>query len=130
MGVSTPRSLFYAAFIKFNGEVLCLRGGHEHKGFKISQLKFGFEDDREFIEYTENGSKNCSGSYKDESGNKIVKHFGERCISVPDNILQYKTSFWFQVITELAYVRANALDTLSIVKVSPKCVDVRWGYDT
>ena len=37
-----------------------------------------------FLEYTENGSKNRSGSYKDKSGNKIVRHFadsslGDRC---------------------------------------------------
>ena len=43
----------------------------------ISQFKFGFEDDREFIEYTENGSKNLSGSYKDKSGNKTVKNFAD-----------------------------------------------------
>ena len=60
-----------------NGKVLCPRGGREHKALKISQFKFGFKDDREFIEYTENGSKNLSGSYKDKSGNKIVKHFAD-----------------------------------------------------
>ena len=83
LGVSTPRSLFYAVFF-MNGKVLCLRGGRKHKALKISRFKFGFEDDREFIKYTVNGSKNRSGSCKDKSGNKIVKHFadsslGERC---------------------------------------------------
>ena len=67
-----------------NGKVLCLRGGREHKALKISQFKFGFEGGKEFLEYTENGSKNRSGSYKDKSGNKILKHFadsslGEKC---------------------------------------------------
>jgi hypothetical protein len=50
----------------------------------VHSVKFGFEDDREFIEYTENGSKNRSGSYKDKYGNKIVRQFAdsslrERC---------------------------------------------------
>ena len=81
LGTNTPRSLFNAVFF-MNGKVLCLRGGREHK--KISQFKFGFEGGKEFLEYTENGSKNRSGSYKDKSGNKIVKHFaesslGEKC---------------------------------------------------
>ena len=53
-----------------NGKVLCLRGGREHKALKISQFKFGFEDGKEFLEYTENCSKNRSGSYKDKSGSE------------------------------------------------------------
>ena len=60
-----------------NGKVLCLRGGCEHKALEISQFKFGFEDGKEFLECTENGSKNRSGSYKDKSGNKIVRHFAD-----------------------------------------------------
>ena len=76
MGTRTPRSLFSAVFF-MNGKVLCLRGGREHKALKISQFKFGTEDGKEFLEYTENGSKNRSGSYKDKSGNKIVRQLAQ-----------------------------------------------------
>ena len=83
LGIASPKSLFNAMFF-MNGKVLCLRGSREHKGLKISQFTFGREGDREFVVYTENGSKNRSGSYKDKAGNKIIKHFcdrslGERC---------------------------------------------------
>lgn len=39
LGATTPRSLFYAVFF-MNGNVLCLRGGCEHK----AQLKLGSEE--------------------------------------------------------------------------------------
>ena len=52
---------------------------------KLSQFQFGTERIFEFVVYTENGSKNRSGSYKDRSEAKVVKHFankrlGERCV--------------------------------------------------
>ena len=55
---------------------------------KLSQFQFGSETSAgmvEFVVYTENGSKNRSGSYKDRSEAKEVKHFankllGERCV--------------------------------------------------
>ena len=83
LGVASPRSLFNTVFF-MNGKVLCLRGGREHKDLKLSQFTFGKEGDREFVVYTENGSKNRCGSYKDKAGNKIIKHFsdcsfGDKC---------------------------------------------------
>lgn len=58
-----------------NGKNLCLRGGHEHYNLKLSQFQFGYEviEDnlRDYVVYTENGSKNRSGSYKDKTPNKI-----------------------------------------------------------
>ena len=66
------------------GKALCLRGGREHKALKLSQFPFGFVKRCEYVEYTEHGSKNRSGSYKDKADNKVVRHFsdpslGERC---------------------------------------------------
>ena len=67
------------------GKTFCLRGGREHEMLKLSQFQFGTERMFEFVVYTENGSKNRSGSYKDCSEAKVVKHFanktlGERCV--------------------------------------------------
>jgi len=65
--------------------MLCLRGGKEHKELKFSQFSFGEDSSGSFVVYTENGSKNRSGSYKEKAGdNKVVKHYanaelGERC---------------------------------------------------
>ena len=70
-------------FFFMNGKVLCLRG-RAHKDLKLSQFSFEKEGDREFLVYTENGSKNRCGSYKDKAENKIMKHFsdsslGDKC---------------------------------------------------
>ena len=54
-----------------NGKNLCLHGGREHHELKLCQFEFG--DD--YVEYTENGSKNRSGSYKDKRQNKVVRHY-------------------------------------------------------
>ena len=47
---------------------------------KLSHFKFGSEEIKgekeEFVVYTENGSKNHSGSYK--SDNKVVTHYANR----------------------------------------------------
>ena len=43
---------------------MCLRGGREHKALKLSQFMFGVDEGGDYIVYTENGSKNRSGSYK------------------------------------------------------------------
>ena len=79
MGVDDPRALANAVFF-VNGKNLCLRGGCEDHQLKRSQ--FQFEDD--YVEYTENGSKNRSGSYKDKRENKVIAHYvdpslNERC---------------------------------------------------
>ncbi len=87
LDVKTPHSLANAVFFG-NGKNLCLRGGREHYSLKLSQFKFVCEEvrgeEREYVVYTENGSKNRSGSCKDKTPNKVVRHFaepdlGERC---------------------------------------------------
>ena len=83
MGTKTPKSLFNAVSL-MNGKILCLRGGREHKDLKVAQLTFGEDSGGEFVVYTENGSKNRSGSYKNSGDNKIVKQYavpelGEKC---------------------------------------------------
>ena len=82
-GDKTPKSLFNAVFV-MNGNILCLRGGREHKDLKVAQLTFGEDSGGEFVVYTENGSKNRSGLYKNAGDNKIVKQYavselGEKC---------------------------------------------------
>ena len=74
MGTKIPKSLFNAVFF-MNGKILCLRGGREHKDLKLAQLTFGQDSRGEFVVYTENGSKNRSGSYKNPADNKIVKQY-------------------------------------------------------
>ncbi len=65
-----------------NGKVLCLRGGTEHKLLKINQFSFGFDDGVEHVTYTENGSKNRSGSYKDSAdNNKIIKQYADQSLN-------------------------------------------------
>ena len=67
---------FWTTIRLFFGKVLCLRGGHEHKSLKISQFNFGSDQGGDFVVYTENGSRNRSGTYKDKAGdNKVVKHY-------------------------------------------------------
>ena len=60
VGVSTPESLFRAVFF-YNGKNFCLRGGKEHRALKISQI-VRHKDPNHYV-YTENGSKNRSGSF-------------------------------------------------------------------
>ena len=84
IGVHNPKALLNAVFF-LNRKVLCLRGGREHKSLKVSQFTFGSNEGGEYVLYTENGSKNRSGTYKDNaSQNKVVKHYsnealGEKC---------------------------------------------------
>lgn len=89
LGVDSPRALLNAVFFTV-GKTFCLRGGREHEMLKLKQFKFGTEGSAcaerkvDFVVYTENGSKNRSGSYKDRGEAKEVKHFanerlGERC---------------------------------------------------
>ena len=87
LGVESPKTLLNAIFY-MNGKVLCLRGGCEHKSLKISQFNFDSDRGGDFVVYTENGSKNHSGTYKEKAGdNKLVKHYantqlGNRCYVV------------------------------------------------
>ena len=84
VGLHTPKALLNLVFF-VNGKMLCLRGGKEHKDLKFSQFSFGEDSGGEYVVYTENGSKNRSGSYKDKAcENKVVKHYadselGEHC---------------------------------------------------
>ena len=82
--LSTPQALLNATFC-LNGKTMCLRGGHEHKVLKLSQFTFGTDEGGDYVVYTENSSKNRSGSYKDKpDDNKVIKHYadstlGEKC---------------------------------------------------
>ena len=84
LGVGTPSSLLRAIFF-MNGKALCLRGGREDRMLKLSQFSIHSDEYGEFVVYSENGSKNRSGSYKDRAdNNKIIKHYadaslGEKC---------------------------------------------------
>jgi hypothetical protein len=59
LGLDTPESLLRALFFS-NGKSLCLRGGKEHRALKISQI-VRHHDPPHYV-YTENGSKNRTGS--------------------------------------------------------------------
>ena len=68
LGIDSPAALLNAVFYG-KGKVLCLRGGREHWGLKLSQFEFGDEKDANgevtsYVVYSENGSKNRSGSTK------------------------------------------------------------------
>ena len=82
LGVDTPESLLRAVFY-YNGKSLCLRGGKEHRSLKISQIVRQGDPPR--YVYTENGSKNKSGGFKQmRVANKVVPVFpcpgaGVRC---------------------------------------------------
>ncbi len=56
MSVNNPRGLLRAVFY-YNGKNFCLRGGEEHRGLKLSQLK----RTKTGYTYTENASKNRAG---------------------------------------------------------------------
>ena len=53
----TPVSLLNSVFF-YNGINFTSRGGEEHRSLSLSQIKFGQEDDMEYVEYTKNSSKN------------------------------------------------------------------------
>lgn len=69
LGTHSPSALLNAVFY-YNGLHFVLRGGAEHRGLRISQLKFRSIPDpdlpgqmTECIEYTEHGSKNRPGGH-------------------------------------------------------------------
>ena len=75
VGAHSTKALLNAVFY-MNGKVLCLRGGQEHKNLKLSQFSFGSDHGGDYVVYTENRSKNRSGSYKEKpEQNKVVKHY-------------------------------------------------------
>ena len=59
MDVNTPTGLQNAAFFAV-GKIFCLRGGQEHRGLQLSQLK---RNELKHV-YYENVSKNRNGSFK------------------------------------------------------------------
>ena len=81
---SNPQSLLNAIFF-YNGMNFVLRGGEEHRSLTISQLQFGAEKKREYVIYTEFGSKNRPGGKKQLNlDNKSVRQYaqpdlGEQC---------------------------------------------------
>lgn len=52
--------------------------GQEYHLLKISLLVFGKVGEvLEYVTYTEHGSKNRSGSYKEKRDNKVITHYGD-----------------------------------------------------
>ena len=80
MDTKTPIGLQNAAFFVV-GKMFCLRGGQEHRGLRLSQLK---RFDNKYV-YYENTSKNRNGTFKQlRVKNKVVPlhpcpEAGERC---------------------------------------------------
>ena len=122
MGLLTPGALLNATFY-LNGKTLCLRGGREHKLLKLSQFTFGTDEGGDYVVYTENGSKNRSGSYKDKpDDNKVVKHYadptlGEKCYylvlklyfsKLPPNVLRDPDAVFYWKAKERVPFDSNA----------------------
>ena len=89
MSTNTPIGLQNATFFVV-GKMFCLRGGQEHRGLQLSQLK-RFED--KYV-YYENTSKNRNGSFKQlRVKSKVVPLYptpdaGERCpVSILDKYI-------------------------------------------
>ena len=91
IGLHSPLALLFAVFY-YNGLNFVLRGGQEHREFKISQLEFRTVSDPdapgkdiECVRYTEHGSKNRPGGrHQLNLENKVVVQYaqldrGERC---------------------------------------------------
>ena len=82
LGTQSPKALLAAVFYS-NGKNFCLRGDSEHRRLKLSQFK-RLHNPEKYV-YTENGSKNHSGSLSERTvPNKSVPIFacrdaGDRC---------------------------------------------------
>ena len=81
LGSSDPESLLNAVFF-YNGINFTLRGGEEHRSLSLSQISFGQEEGKEgvveFVEYTENSSKNRPGGNKQLNlENKVVRFYSQ-----------------------------------------------------
>ena len=100
-----------------------IRGGREHKLLKLSQFTFGTDEGGDYVVYTENGSKNRSGSYKDKpDDNKVVKHYadptlGEKCYhlvlklyfsKLPPNVLRDPDAVFYWKAKERVPFDSNA----------------------
>ena len=77
LGSSNPDALLKSVFF-YNGLNFTLRGGEEHRSLSLSQIKFGEEDNTEYMEYTENSSKNRPGGNKQLNlENKVVCFYSQ-----------------------------------------------------
>ena len=80
IGDHSPLALVRAVFY-LNGRNFCLRGGCEHRGLKMSQLK----REKDHWKYIENGSKNFRSGVADlRRENKVVRQYespsiGKQC---------------------------------------------------
>ena len=85
MGSDTPHALQNSVFY-LCGIYLCLRGGDEHRELKITQFVIQEVDNPhnpsekiKRLTYTENGSKNRSGSmHQVHLENKVVNHYANK----------------------------------------------------
>ena len=92
---------------------------------KVSQFTFGSDEGGEYVLYTENGSKNRSGTYKDNAGqNKVVKHYsnealGKKC---------YIFVLWFYLKKLPPKIVKDSSSTFywKPKDVTPMCDEVPW----
>ena len=89
LGLDNPTALQNAAFFTV-GKMLCLRGGIEHRGLKLSQFQRRSQPDH--YVYVENVSKNRNGSFKQlHVKSKTVPIYAcpEAGVKCPVNILDF-----------------------------------------
>ena len=68
-----------------------MRGGEEHRSLSLSQIKFGEEDITEYMEYTENSSKNRPGGNKQLNlENKLVCFYSQPSLGECCHVLLLK----------------------------------------
>ncbi len=138
MGVESPRALANAVFFE-NGKNLCLCGGSEHHRLKLSRFQFGSD----YVEYTENGSNNRPGSYKDKRENKVVRYYadsslGERCYvsllklhfsKLPDDVLRNSANLFYlqpkeeKPLSPLSWFKRQTHDRNSLNSVVKKACE-------
>ena len=97
LGFDSPNILLNTIFF-YNGKVLILRGGREHRELKLSQFYFGNENGKAYVQFAETGSKNRSGSYKGKTCNKVIRHYAD--LSLGNKCYHYILSFYFQKIPQ------------------------------
>ena len=122
LGVTSPTALLNAVFF-MNGKILCLRG-REHKTLKVSQFTFGIDEGGEYVVYTESGSKNRSGSYKDNGDNKVVKHYGDPGLG--ERCYFFVLKFYLSKLTPKVLDDPNAVFYWKAKEKTPLDSDVPW----
>ena len=73
----TAQKCYGIQFFFYNSKVLILRGGREHRKLRLSQFCFGNENGKAYVQFAETGSKNRSESYKDNTSNKVIRHYAD-----------------------------------------------------